>query len=563
MKFRFVKEIPEAPEKDWFQARFSELGSKVDATADDAPAEKWVELAEHWNEIKAVLNGESSRRSWAESLDARDEAASAAATRYRSETDPVAMKANALLRKRLLGAKPRSALEKKFGKTLVNLWDCDEIGADPRNVDLDVEANNLFGAEYSKIRGTAEIELDGEKKTLTQLANMGESPDAALRERAFRALEGFYAGKKGDFDRIYSRLVELRTKAARNLGLPSFVPLGYKRMSRTDYGPDHVARFRDQIEKHVVPLLEKLRLRQGGGKPIRPWDRGFFPEYSLPPGIVPVAGQVAAARKVYERLHPKLAKHFDHMVGRKLADIENRPGKRPGAFCTSMPDRDEVRIFCNSTGAASDVGTLLHECGHSFQGWESQPIPLCELQQPTYEACEIHSMGMEFLSFPHLDPFFPEADDAQKFRRQRLAKTVVLLPYVATVDAFQHEVYERPGMTPDERAATWARLWKRFMKGEDWSGHEATAARLWHRQLHVFGMPFYYIDYALAETCALQLWRLARTDTADAMKRYMRLCEIGGTRSFLGVLEEGGLESPFEEGTLPPLVKLVQEELGL
>jgi M3 family oligoendopeptidase len=445
----------------------------------------------------------------------------------------------------------------------VNLWECDEIGSDPRNVDLDVEANNLYSTRYSKIRGTAEILLDGEKKTLTQLANLGESEDAALRERAFLALAGFYREKARDFDAIYAKLVELRTKAAKNLGFSSFVPLGYKRMSRTDYGPDHVRRFRDRIEEHVVPLLEKLRLRQGGGKPVRACDRSFFPEYSLPPGIAPVERQIDAARKVYERLHPKLARHFDHMVGRKLVDIENRPGKRPGAFCTAMPDRDEVRIFCNSTGAASDVGTLLHECGHSFQGWESQPIPLCELQWPTMEACEIHSMGMELLSFPHLDAFFAKEEDAQKFRRQRLAKTVVVLPYVAVVDAFQHEVYENPDMWPDERAAAWARLWKRFMKGEDWSGHEWEASRWWHRQLHIFGMPFYYIDYALAETCALQLWRLARKDTADAMKRYMRLCEVGGTRSFLGVLEEGGLESPFEAGTLPPIVKMVREELGL
>ena len=561
MRFRFLAEIPDAPEKDWFEARYGELGKKLEATPDDAPAEKWIELTEHWNEISAVLSGESSRRSWAESQDARDENAADRAKRHRSETAPVAVKADATLRKRLLAARARDAVSKKFGKTILGLWECAEIGSDPVNVDLDVEAGNLY-SDYSKIRGKAEIELDGEKKTLTQLTNMGESPDAGLRKRAFLALASFYREKRLEIDRIYGRLVELRAKAAKNLGLPNYVPLGYKRMSRTDYGPADVARFRDQIEEHVVPVVKALRLQQGGGKPVPAWDRAFFPDYALPPGVVPVAGQVAAARKVYAALHPKLAAHFDGMVGRGLVDIENRPGKRPGAFCTSMPDRDEVRIFCNSTGAASDVGTLLHESGHSFQGWESQPIPLCELQWPTLEACEIHSMGMEMLSFPHLEAFFTR-QDAQKFRRQRLSKTLTLLPYVACVDAFQHEVYERPEMTPDERATTWARLWKRFMQGEDWSENEEDAARYWHRQLHIFGMPFYYIDYALAETCALQLWRLGRKDPKDAMKRYLRLCEIGGTRSFLGILAEGGLESPFEKGTLPPLIALVREELGL
>jgi M3 family oligoendopeptidase len=337
-------------------------------------------------------------------------------------------------------------------------------------------------------------------------------------------------------------------------------------MRRTDYGPADVSRFREGIERHVVPLLRDIRAQQArdlGSSSVAPWDRGFFPAYALEPGIVPVEGQVAAARKVYGALDGRLVKHFDRMLAKGLVDIENRPGKRPGAYCTSMPDRDEVRIFCNSTGAASDVGTLLHESGHAFQGWESLPIPLVELQWPTYEACEIHSMGMEFLAFPHLSAFFAKKDHETRFKRQKLAKTIVLLAYVAVVDGFQHEVYERPGMTPDERAQTWSRLWSRFMVGEDWSGHEASVGRYWQRQLHVFGMPFYYVDYALAETCALQLYRASKKDPKDALRRYLRLCEVGGTRSFLGVLEEGGLASPFEPGTLPPLVDMVREELGL
>lgn len=563
MRFRFLKEIPETPEKDWFAARLAEVRAKAEATRDDAPAAAWLEVAEHWDELDAVYSGERSRRSWAESLDAFDERAAKSAERLRNESDPVVIKEWAAVRKRFLAAGARSALEKKFGANLTARWECAEVGQDPRNAELDVEIGNIYNGEYSKLRGRAEVALDGEKKTLTQLTNLLESDDAALRKRAFFALAGFYGENAKAFDAIYDRLVALRTKAAKNLGFETFTPLGYKKMSRTDYGPDHVARFRDQVEEHVVPLLAKLRSQQGGGRPVKPWDRSYFPDYSLPPGVAPVAKQIDAARTVYARLHPRLADHFDRMVARDLVSLENRKGKRPGAYCTAMPDRDEVRIFCNSTGAASDVGTLLHECGHAFQGWESQPIAPCELRWPTLEACEIHSMGMELLSFPHLDAFFANPDDAQKFRRQKLAKTVVLLPYVAVVDSFQHEVYARPGMTPEERAQTWLRLWKRFMKGEDWSGHEDVAARLWQRQLHIFGMPFYYIDYALAETCALQLWRFAKKDPPDALRRYMRLCEIGGTRSFLGILREGGLESPFESGTLPPLVKMLGEELGL
>ncbi|MBI3722490.1 hypothetical protein HY251_00825, partial [bacterium] len=490
MRFEFLREIPEAPEKDWFESRYAELRTKLEKTPDDAPRERWVELARHWNEVKAVLSGERSRRQWAEAQDARDEASEKAALLFRNEVDPVGVRENAVARKRFLGRTARAAVESRFGKQLPLLWECDELGADPRTVDLDVAANNLY-AEYSKIRGVAQIDLDGKKTTLTQLTNLAESPDAARRSRAFLALAGFYREKKTELDEIYSKLVSLRAQAAERLSMKSFVPLGYKRMTRTDYGPEEAARFREATFEHVVPLLADLRAQQARGlgtRAVQPWDRSYFPAFGLPPGIVPVAGQVAAARKVFGSLHPRLAEHFDRMVARGFVDLENRPGKRPGAFCIAMDDRDEVRIFCNSTGAASDVGTLVHESGHSFQGWESLPIEALELRWPTAEACEIHSMGMELLSFPHLDAFF-EPEDAVRFRRHRLAKTLVLFGYIAVVDAFQHEVYEKPGLSPDERAQAWTRHWKRFMQGEDWSGHEDALGRFWHRQLHIFGMP--------------------------------------------------------------------------
>jgi M3 family oligoendopeptidase len=565
VKLTFVTPVPDAPEKDWFATRYRDLAAKVEKTAADAPAARWVELARHWNELRCVAQGEDSRRSWDESCDVRDEAAEAAANRFRNETKPLTVTEDAVLRRRFLEAQPRAALEREFGATLLALWECEAIGSDPVNVDLDVEANNLF-ADYQRIRGKAEVELDGAKRTLTQLTNMSESPDAGLRRRSFDALNGFYREKQGEFDKIYGRLVELRTQSGKNLGYTNYVPLGYKRMSRTDYGPAEAARLRELIAEHVTPLARDIRARQAkdlGTKAVMAWDRNFFSAYSLPENVVPVAGQVEAARKVFLALHPRLLAHFDHMVSSGLADIDNRPGKQPGGYCTSMPDTSEVRIFCNSTGAASDVETLVHESGHSFQGWESQKIEMCDLRVPTMDAAEIHSMGMEYLSFPHVQAFFANDEQTTRFKRQKLAKSIVFLPYACIVDAFQHEVYERPSMTPDERAETWARIWKRFIPDEDWSGHEGALARRWHRQLHIFGAPFYYIDYALAETCALQLYALSKRDPKTALERYLRLCEIGGSRSFLGIVKEGGLANPFDEGTLPPLMKLAREELGL
>jgi M3 family oligoendopeptidase len=250
------------------------------------------------------------------------------------------------------------------------------------------------------------------------------------------------------------------------------------------------------------------------------------------------------------------------MLDRGLIDLENRPGKRGGAFCTSMPDRAEVRIFCNSTGAASDVRTLLHESGHAFQSWESQWIEAVELRSPSLEACEIHSMGMEFLAYPHLSIFF-DAENERKFKRGHLVEAIQFLCYACVVDGFQHEVYAKPGMDADQLADVWRELWAQFMVGEDWTAYQQELGTFWHHKLHIFGLPFYYIDYALAQLCALQLWQLSIRDPANALERYLHLCHLGGTRSFSELVSLAGLDDPFAESTLLNVLDAVRVELGI
>ena len=244
-----------------------------------------------------------------------------------------------------------------------------------------------------------------------------------------------------------------------------------------------------------------------------------------------------------------------------LIDLENRPGKRGGAFCTSIPDRSEVRIFCNSTGSASDVLTLLHESGHAFQGWESQWIAANELRLPSLEACEIHSMGMEYLAYPHLGIFFtPEHE--YRFKQGHLVEAMQFLCYACVVDGFQHAVYARPGMNAGQLADSWRDLWDQFMVGENWGDYREELGTYWHHKLHIFARPFYYIDYALALLCALQLWCLSTRDPAEALVRYLHLCHLGGTRSFADLVRTAGLADPFAEQTLVDVLTTAREYMG-
>jgi M3 family oligoendopeptidase len=251
------------------------------------------------------------------------------------------------------------------------------------------------------------------------------------------------------------------------------------------------------------------------------------------------------------------------MRANSLIDLENRKGKRGGAFCTSFPDTGEVAIFCNSTGQASDVRTLTHEMGHAFQAWESQAIELVELQWPTADAAEIHSMGMEYLSLKHIGEFFVDAEHARRFRKKRWTGAVELICYICVVDEFQHWVYENPSALAAERDAQWDRIWETYIPGLDFTGIEPLRAARWYAQLHIFRLPFYYIDYAIAETGAMQLAAMDAMDPGKALGTYLALCRTGGTKGVLDIFKSAGLRSPFDEGVMEDLARHAARECAL
>ncbi|MBN1317669.1 MAG: hypothetical protein JXA42_19455 [Anaerolineales bacterium] len=564
MKFKTVHIEEQLLEKSWFEQAYHVLLDRLNET-ENKNTDFWIDVVDHWNEIKIIFAGEEARVNWAESLNVNDEEAAARARVFRSEVQPMATEKDAIVRQAILETPLAvQAVKDCYGQYLVDFWECANLANNPVNIDNDIAEKELT-TSYHVLRGKAQIRLNGNAYTITGLEKLMENPDEKVRKGAFDALANWYGESKEELDSIFVRLVDLRTRAAKNLDFDTFTQLGYKRMYRLDYGPAEVAQFREQVLKHVTPLVRWMRATQAmtyKAEKVKPWNRDFNPLYILSDRRVPVAGQLPGVLGIYRRLHPDLASHFQFMMDNALIDLENRPGKRGGAYCTEMPDKDQVRIFCNSTGVASDLWTLLHESGHAFQGWESQWIQINELRTPTLESAEIHSMGMEYLAFPYLDAFFNQEDEL-RFKQDHLVKAMQFLCYACVVDGYQHQVYANPGADARELNEIWRELWDQFITGEDWSDYPDALGNFWKHKLHIYTRPFYYIDYALALLCALQLWTFSVNDPSGALDRYIQLCRAGGTYGFSELVRQVGLQDPFAEETLIEVIEAVKIELGV
>ncbi|MEB3196369.1 MAG: M3 family oligoendopeptidase [Candidatus Sericytochromatia bacterium] len=546
------------------RARFLALEDQLPSS--QAPVGDWEAWYWQWNEAKLQLQGEASRRYFRECQDTRDEAAKEAWRALREEILPIAEEINGRLRKAFLGAECRAELESSLGGALFQRLSLEDAGFTPENIPLGVQEQGLV-AQYDQLLGGAQLPLETGSVTLVKAQSLLAAEEPEQRQAAWRGIGQFFDEHGASIHGILDGLVQLRHQQARNLGEDDFLALGYRRMGRTEYGPAEVARFREAIRDHVVPLTRQLRAVQArdlglNGPCVPGADMMYFPNATLGDQAAPVEEQIARADALFGRLHPQFLAHWRRMTEEGLIDLENRPGKKPGAFAMSLDDERRAVIFCNSTGRDADISTLTHEMGHAVQAWESMWVRSLELRTPTMDAAEVHSFGMEYLALHEIESFFAPAD-AARFRRMRLMTTLVRLPYMAAVDAFQHALYERPGMTPAEREAVWADLWDTFMAGIDVQDCPAQRQYRWMRQAHIFASPFYYIDYALAEVAALQIWQRAQHDRAGATDAYLTICRLGGTTSLLGMLEAGGLRSPFDPSVLPELIGAIAREVGL
>ena len=446
----------------------------------------------------------------------------------------------------------RAQLEEKYGKVaFVNA----EMAAKTFSPELieDIQKENALKTRYSKLIASAQIPFRGEIYTISQLSPWKGNPDDAIRLEAWKAEGDWYNAHGAELDEIYDELVKLRTAMGKKLGYESYTPLGYLRMKRNCYTESDVDRFRVAVQKYLVPVAKKLYLRQaqrqGREFPLNFADKDLsFRSGNPRPGGGP-AEILAVGDKFYGELSPVTDEFWKFMRTHEMMDVESKPGKAGGGYCTRLSSLRSPFIFANFNGTSHDVEVVTHEAGHAFAGFVNRNRIPSSLIMPSLEGCEVHSMSMEFFAWPWAEDFF--GSDARKFRYTHLMKALTFIPYGTMVDHFQHIIYEYPEFDPQERHQVWQELLGIYMPwvrpGDVPFYGEGKG---WQRQSHIYSSPFYYIDYCLAQTVALDFWARIQEDSQAAFETYMKYTSLGGTMFFTDLLKEAGLGNPFDEETL-------------
>ena len=453
----------------------------------------------------------------------------------------------------------RSFLEEKIGKVAfatmenqLNSMNADIIGL--------MQEENALCTAYNKLIASAKILFEGKERNLSQMRPFMTGRDRGVRRAAWKAVSDYGLSVMEQLDTLYDKLVKCRTEQARAMGLPNFIELGYRRMNRNSYGREEVENFRRQVKEVFVPFAEAVherRRKRLGLEKLSCIDNEVYflngnPDPTGTPEEILQAGQ-----RMYAQLSPETKEFFDFMMENELMDVFGRSGKKQGGYMTYLYTWNSPFIFANFNGTSGDVDVITHECGHAFQGYLSGKDPILEHADITMETAEIHSMSMEFFTDPWMKEFFGER--YQDFLVMQLEDAIRFVPYGTMVDEFQHIVYEKPDLTPEQRRQVWSDLEKVYMPHLDYEDDPYFGrGGYWQRQQHIYNSPFYYIDYVLAQTCAFQYKVWMDENYEEAWQSYLELCRLSAGDFYGNMLRAAGLRSPFEDGYFGALVQKLQ-----
>jgi oligoendopeptidase F len=485
---------------------------------------------------------------------------------YVEQIEPKVKPLSFELQKRFLESPHRSHLTDRRYQMLARIWQAEVDVYRDENVPIQTEVTRLVN-EYDKLFAAMTVRFRGQDYTMQQMHRFFEDPDRALREEAWRGLSQRQLKDRDAVSGLFDQVLALRDRIARNAGFSDYRDYTWRALKRFDYTPDDCLRFADAIEQCVMPLLHELdRQRASEIKltSLRPWDFAVDPLGRAP--LKPFAendidGFVGRTHQIFDRISPKLATDFHSLQQNQNLDLGTRKGKQPGGYQSTLFESRQPFIFMNAAGLHRDVVILLHEAGHAFHSLAAASEPLMFLREPGAEFCEVASMTMELFGAEHLDAFYDPAGVARA-RRYHLEGIVRIFPWIATVDLFQHWLYTHPGHTRQERIDEWLRLRDRFSSRIDYTGLEDARAFGWQQQLHLFHVPFYYVEYGIAQLGALQLWMKSKDDPQRALSNYQAALKLGNTRPLPDLFATAGIRFDFSEKTVRPLVSAIAEELG-
>jgi oligoendopeptidase F len=549
----------DAGDRAALQPAFDELLARP--LPDGAALEEWLLDAD---ELESALEGAATDARLAALRDTRDEAARARHLRVQQELLPWARPQFDRIDRRYLDHPARAALPPARWAAFDRLRANRAALFREANVPLAARESGLV-LEHDRLLGGLTVEFRGKRHTPQGMARWLDQPDRAAREQAFRALAGARLALSGDLSALFDQLLALRRELAANAGFLGYRDYRFRELARVDYGPAECSAFAQAIEEQVLPVVSDLReaRRRALGLPVlRPWDLAADP--SGRPPLRPFRTEAelrALAGRLLRRVDPALAGQFEWLAAQGRLDLPNRPGKAPGAFCATRHDLRLPHIHANAVGQADDVRTLLHESGHAFHVLAARGQPVLACRKAPIEFAEVASMSLELLGAEQLDAVLPPAD-AARARRQQLEHALLLLPWVATLDSFQHWLYTYPEHTREERAAFWIALRQRFDPDVDWSGHMDWLAVEWQRVPHLFRQPFYFIEYGLAQVGALQVWLNARNHGREAVEAGRAALALGGSRPLPELFTAAHACFDFGPSMLGTLTRAVREALA-
>ena len=520
--------------------------------------EKWLE---HESELLAAVNEEEALRYIRMTCQTDDPAREKAFLDFIEHVQPEVKLRSFQLDQKYLALSARKELDRDRFAVMDRRKENAVSIFREENVELEKEDTKI-GQKYQKITGAWTVLYKGEERTVQQMAKFLDEPDRPVREKTWLLAEERRFKDHEELNRIYDELLGIRAKIAKNAGFDNFRDFMFRRLNRFDYTPEDCVQFHLAIERHIVPLARELdqeRKRKLGVEILRPWDMAVDPE-NRPP-LRPFKDSPELVEKsaaVFDRVNPELGKNFRRMSKLNLLDLDSRKGKAPGGYNQELPEVRLPFIFMNSVGRETDMRTMLHEAGHAFHGFATRDNGLLYQQRggsTPIEFAEVASQSMEFLGGEHLEGVFYNHTDYARARRDHLIGEIKLLPWVATIDAFQHWIYTHPGHSVTDREDYWVRLKERFGGGDSWQGYDQYWRSRWQRQLHLYEVPFYYIEYGISLLGALGVWYNYRKDPAKAVRAYREALALGGSKPLPTLFQTAGVPFDFGPKTIEPYAR--------
>ncbi len=473
---------------------------------------------------------------------------------------PLAQSVNAKFYGALMMSPFRKELTEHFGQRIFEIAQSQTKTISAEIVPL-IGQEFMIADEYNKIIANGSFEWGGKTLSFPELQLYMESTNADERKKAHEMWSAFFEENEEKFDDIYDRLITNRVNQAKALGYETYTKYAYDKLNRTDYSEEDVKKYRDGVIKYIVPLNEKLKKAQaerlGLGSLLYYDESTKFASGNANP-VGDSEFMVSRAAEMFSEMNEKASEYYNKVIEREFYDLDSQKGKKQGGFCVPIVNEKLPFVFANFNGTAHDLKVLVHEVGHGYQTYSCMEKPLFEYTFCTYETGEVHSMSMEFLSWPWTEKYMGE--NTEKYKYSHIVDAIAFMPYGCLIDEFQHEIYNKPEMSKAERKKVFAELEKKYFPSKNYGENEfLKKGTYWYKQPHLFNHAFYYIDYVLAQLCALQVWDILLKDYDKAFKMYDKFCKIGGEEAFTIALESAGFKSPFNENTISEVTKTLEQ----